>query len=231
MDFWAFWNGHEKSLTSRTRTILVMNSKGGSGKTTLATNVASYYAGRGVAVALADFDPQGSSVSWLADRPADRPVIHGVAAWRDPLRVPQEVTTVVMDIGAGVRDGALARLMSRAESILIPVLPSAIDIRAAGDFFNQVADLRRRNDLRAKMAVVANRVRESTRIAGALTAFLDTLDLPIVAHLRDSQHYVAAAERGLGIFELAPSAVSDELAQWDPLLAWLRHPQSRPKAA
>lgn len=230
MGFWNPWRD-EKPFTRDTRTILIVNSKGGSGKTTLATNLASYYADRGTAVALADFDPQGSSLAWLAARPDDRPPIHGLAAWQGLCRVPARIDTVIMDVAAGMRDGALARMMVRAHTILVPVLPSPMDIRAAADFFAHLERLHGRADIRAKLAVVANRVREQTCIAETLTAFLETLKHPFVAALRDSQHYIAAAERGLGLFELAPSTVADDLEQWQPLLAWLNGKRSLPKAA
>ena len=106
------------------RTILVLNSKGGSGKTTVATNLAGYYAAQGRSVALVDFDAQGSSIDWLRARPADRPRIHGVDAYSSGLRVPRSTEIVVMDAPARTHDDDLARLVRRAQTIIVPVLPS-----------------------------------------------------------------------------------------------------------
>ena len=220
-----------KPLTSDVRSILVVNSKGGSGKTTVAINLASYYATQGSAVVLADFDPQGSSLAWLAARSEDRPPIHGLAAWKDPLRIPRQADTVIMDAPAGVHERQVARLARLAQTVLIPVLPSPLDIRAAAEFIEHVLRVRRTSGLATKVAVLANRVRDVTRIADTLDEFLRGVNLPFVATLRDSQHYIVAAERGLGLFELAPATVAQDLEQWDPLVKWLHSKRSLPKAA
>ena len=220
-----------KPLTSDVRSILVVNSKGGSGKTTVAINLASYYATQGSAVVLADFDPQGSSLAWLAARSEDRPPIHGLAAWKDPLRIPRQADTVIMDAPAGVHERQVARLARLAQTVLIPVLPSPLDIRAAAEFIEHVLRVRRTSGLATKVAVLANRVRDVTRIADTLDEFLRGVNLPFVATLRDSQHYIVAAERGLGLFELAPATVAQDLEQWDPLVKWLQSKRSLPKAA
>ncbi len=227
MNFIELMSGAYKPLTHKTRTIMVMNSKGGSGKTTLATNLASYYASRAKLVLLADFDPQSSSLAWLAARPEENPPIRGLAAWRDMLWVPQEIDTVVMDVAAGVRDRRLARLLRRAQTIIIPVLPSALDIRAATDFIGELLSIHSKSRLAPKIAVVANRVRENTRAFETLGEFLEGLDLPFLTSLRDSQNYISAAERGVGIFEMRPASVATDLEQWDPLLKWLRSKRSK----
>jgi chromosome partitioning protein len=220
-----------KPLTSEVRSILVVNSKGGSGKTTVATNLASYYAVRGAHVVLADFDPQASSLAWLSARPEDHPRIHGLAAWKDPLRIPRQTDTVIMDAPAGVHERQLARLARLAQTVLIPVLPSPLDIRAVTEFIENVLRVRQTADLSAKVAVLANRVRDVTRIADVLDEFLRGVNLPFVATLRDSQNYITAAERGLGLVELAPAAAAQDIEQWDPLVTWLRSKRSLPKAA
>ncbi len=229
MNFLEMMSGEYKPLTYKTRTIMVMNSKGGSGKTTLATNLASYYAAQSKSVALADFDPQSSSLAWLAARAEEHAPIRGLAAWRDSLWVPQEIDTVVMDVAAGVRDRRMGRLLRRAQTVIIPVLPSPMDIRATTDFIRELLDIHTKAHLASKIAVVANRVRENTRAFEALEDFLGGLGLPFLTSLRDSQNYILAAERGLGIFEMGPATVATDLAQWDPLLKWLKSKRSATK--
>ncbi len=231
MNFLDKMSGRYKPLTYKTRTIMIINSKGGSGKTTLATNLASYYAARATRVALADFDPQSSSLAWLAARPEDAAPIRALAAWRDSLWVPRDVDTVVMDVASGVRHRHLARLLRRAQTVIIPVLPSALDIRATKEFITDLLAAHAKASLGSKVAVVANRVRENTRAFEALEEFLTGLALPFLTSLRESQNYVTAAERGVGIFEMGPASVATDLEQWDPLLKWLRSKRSGAKRA
>jgi chromosome partitioning protein len=224
-------SGEFKPLTYKTRSILVINSKGGCGKTTLATNLASYYATKGSTVTLADFDPQGSSLAWLEARPDNKPPIHGLAAWRDPQWVPQSTDVVIMDMPAGIHGKQMARLMRRAQTVIVPVLPSPLDMRAAADFIWALLTEHTRARLPSKLAVMANRVRENSRAYDSLDSFLHELKLPVVASLRDNQNYLVAAERGLGIFELGTAAAAADIAQWEPLLKWLKSKKSMPKVA
>lgn len=210
------------------RTIMVLNAKGGSGKSTLATNLASYYANQELTVLLADFDRQGSSMSWLAARPPERPVITGVAAWKEGLRPPRDTERLIMDAPSGARGKAVTDLVRRAQTLLIPVLPSPIDIRAATDFIQELLEVGRISREEAKLAVVANRVRETTLAYQALQEFLEGLDIPFITSLRDTQNYIRAAERGLGIFDLPHYQVEQDLEQWEPLIKWLNSKRSMP---
>ncbi len=210
------------------RTIMTLNAKGGCGKSTLATNLASFFANGGARVVLADFDAQQSSLEWLAARPSARPAIAGLDATRQPLRVPRSTDILLMDAPAAVHGKDLTALVRRAETLLIPVLPSPIDIRAAAHFIAELLTVGKVSRRETRLAVVANRVREHTLIYQSLEAFLNSLKIPFVATLRDTQNYIRAAERGLGIFELAPSAVEQDLEQWKPLLRWLKSKRSRP---
>ena len=231
MNLLDFVSGEFKPLGYKTRSILVINSKGGSGKTTLATNLASYYATKGAAVTLADFDPQGSSLAWLAARPENKPPIHGLAAWRDRHWVPRSTDVVIMDMPAGIRGKQMARLMRHAQTVIIPVLPSPLDMRAAADFIWSLLTEHTRAQLPSKLAVMANRVRENTRAYDNLDNFLSELKLPFITSLRENQNYLAAAERGVGIFELGTVAAATDVEQWEPLLKWLRSKKSLPKVA
>lgn len=232
------------------RIIMALNAKGGSGKTTLATNLASYYATQGKAVVLADFDPQASSINWLKARPEDRPPIQGIAAWDEPLRVPRSTDYVIIDAPSGHYGKRLVSLMRYAQTIVMPVLPSPLDIRAAATFIQEikhVGKMSSRNILdtsvsallksifssgtaisKARLGVVANRVRESTVAYDNLYEFLDRLKVPFLTTLRDTQNYIQAAERGLGLFELAPSQVAHDTEQWQPLIKWLNSKRSLP---
>ncbi|MDZ7661550.1 ParA family protein [Thiohalophilus sp.] len=210
------------------RKIMVLNAKGGCGKSTIATNLASYYAYElEKQVALADFDPQGSSMAWLKVRPANYPQIHGIDATREAVRVPAESEVVIMDAPARVQGKELTRLVRRAETIIVPVLPSPIDIRAAADFMKELLTTGKVSRKETRVAVVANRVRENTLIYQSLQAFLKSLRIPFVTSLRDTQNYIRAEERGVGIFEMAPSQVWWDREQWEPLVRWLRSKRSR----
>ena len=211
------------------RTIMVLNAKGGCGKTTLATNLASYYAVEGYKVALVDFDEQLCSSDWLSMRPEDREEIHGITAEEGKASVPRGMDIVIMDVPAGLHHKALNSFVSKVQSIIIPVLPSPIDIRACARFVQEIFANKRIQNEKTRIAVVANRVRENTIIYHSLEHFLKKLRSPFIATLRDTQNYNRAANRGLGIFELAPSLVAHDVEQWEPLLKWLRSKRSLPK--
>lgn len=211
------------------RKIMVLNSKGGCGKSTIATNLASYYAYyEQKNVTLVDFDPQGSSLDWLKARSADQPVIQGINAITDIIRFSKDTDIVIMDVPARIEGAELASLVKRVETVIIPVLPSPIDIRAAANFIKELLTNGRVSRKETKVAVIANRVRENTLSYHALYAFLKSLKIPFIATLRDTQNYIHAEDKGLGIFEMAPSKVWQDLEQWDPLIKWLRSKRSRP---
>ncbi len=209
------------------RSILVMNSKGGCGKTTLATNLAGYYAARGKSVALVDYDPQESSIDWLEARGGDRAPIVGIAGSQDAVRIPKNTDYVIMDSPAAVHGRPLAELVRKADIILMPVLPSPIDVRAARNFLNEVNKLRKVVNADVKFATVANRVRENTVAAHDLYEYLDALrlpsgkKLPYLAVLRASQNYIRAAEKGLSIFEFAPVKTLPDRDQWVRIFRWI----------
>jgi chromosome partitioning protein len=211
------------------RHILVMNPKGGCGKSTIATNLASWYATRGQQVALADFDPQGSSLDWVGLRPGGAPPVAGVAAFEDGLRsVPRSSDVVVIDAPARAHGRELNELVRRAETVLVPVLPSAIDMRAAASFVNELLEVGRVARQQAKIAVIANRIKEHTVSFDELDAFLRKLSVPYIATLRDAQNYVRAYGRGLGVFELPHYLAWQDWEQWLPLTDWLGSAASRP---
>jgi chromosome partitioning protein len=234
------------------RTIMLLNAKGGCGKSTLATNLAAYYASEGKSVVLADFDPQGSALEWLAVRPEERPPIKGLAAWKEPVRVPRSTDYMILDVPAGCRGAALTALVRRAQTVIVPVLPSPTDIRAAARFIHELLLVGRVERKESKIAVIANRVRENsftqdkmelalgalnmsyatvhTQIYRNLERFLTRLRIPFVATLRDTPNYQLADEQGIGVCELGSRANYD-VEQWQPLLKWLDSRRSIPVAA
>ncbi len=211
------------------RSIMVLNSKGGSGKSTVATSIASYYASKGKKVVLADCDPQASSLQWLAARPGGRSTIIGIDGSVGQFRVPRSAEYVVYDTPAAVHGKQLSALLRRAQSIIIPVLPSQIDMRAATPFIQKVLDNGRVARKEARVALIANRCRENYNIYHQLDTYLRKVrKAPFISVLRETQNYVRAAERGLGIFELAPYSVRRDLDQWDPIVRWLNSKRSQP---
>lgn len=201
------------------RTIMVMNPKGGCGKTTIATNLASHFANQGLATGLADFDPQRCSLDWLAVRGADRPAIQGIAAMDEGLRgVGHGLDVLVIDAPARVHGAELTDLVRHAETILIPVLPSPVDIFAAQRFTEELRQVGRVERKQVRIGLIANRVRDTTLIAHDLGLFLNRLKLPLVGRLRDAQNYIRAFARGMGVVELPPYLALPDIRQWDDLM-------------
>jgi len=208
---------------------MVLNAKGGCGKSTLATNIASYFANEGAVVALADYDPQRSSLDWLARRPDNRPEIAAVAAFEDGFRhAPRNADIMVVDAPARSHGKELVDLVKHAETIIVPVLPSTIDMQATTTFVEELKSVGKIRHKQAKIAIVANRVRDNTLIWGDLDEYLTKIRVPYVAALREAQNYVRAYTRGLGIFELPEYIAWPDWDEWEPLTAWLRSVRSQP---
>ena len=211
------------------RKILILNPKGGSGKTTLATNLAGYFASSGRSVALMDFDPQQSSIRWLNNRSEKLPTIHGIAAHKRDysvtrsfqFRIPQNVEHLVVDSPAALNDEQLIEFTHGAHAILVPVLPSAIDIRAASSLIASLLLRAKVSRRMGRLGVVVNRARENTIAYRKLMSFLNRLSISVVSVLRDSQSYVRAAELGTSLYEMRPSEVAKDLARWQRLTDWL----------
>jgi len=201
------------------RTILVVNSKGGSGKTTISTNIASYYAVNGMSTALVDLDRQRSSMRWLERRPEKNSAIEKMSGW-DNRRFPMGTDIVVMDAPAQIQRHDLLKLVSRADAVIVPVLPSPIDIDAAAEFIGVLLLHAKIRVAGTPVGVVANRVKANTIIYARLMRFLQTLRIPFVTSIRDTQNYIRAAEQGIGIFEMQPSIIKKDVEQWQPLITW-----------
>jgi chromosome partitioning protein len=209
--------------------IVVLNPKGGSGKSTVATGLAAMYAARGYQPALMDFDPQGTSMRWLEKRSPELPKIHGVAAFARSLavtrsfllRVPQGADPVIVDTPAALQTQHFLEHVKDAHAVLVPVMPSDADIHACSRCIGHLlisGKIKRREN---RLGVIANRVKPNTIICRTLMRFLDQLQIPAITTLRDSQSYVYAGELGKGIHDMNPSRVHPELAQWEQLWSWL----------
>ncbi len=211
------------------RRIMVMNAKGGCGKSTLATNIAAYFAHEGYSVALADFDPQRSSLDWLERRPDSRPAISPVAGYEQGLRhAPRSADFVVIDAPARSHGPELTDLVRHAETIVVPILPSTIDIQATKNFLKELQSVGKIERKEAKFGVVANRFREYTLIWAELDDYLAATRVPYLAALREAQNYVRAYTRGLGIHELPEYLAWPDWEQWEPLVKWLESVRSQP---
>lgn len=204
------------------RSVLVLNSKGGCGKSTLATNLASSLAMSGRSVALADFDEQRTSFDWTRCRPADRPAVMGLRGWKHGLgELPPGTDAIVLDAPARVGRKELKSLVRMAETVLVPMLPSMLDMRAADRFMEDLLDLGRIEKRKVRVGLVANRVNERTVVFRELTRFIEAYDLPYLGALRETQGYVRAYRRGLGVLELTNGRWTIDHAQWLPILRWL----------
>ncbi len=210
--------------------IIVLNTKGGCGKTTIATNLASHYASADFSTSLMDYDPQGSSTRWLSLRSKERPFIHGIEAHKKPRgsvtrvwqnRIIPDTDRVIIDAPAGVDHSQLLEFIRQVDTVLIPVLPSPIDIHAATRFVEDLLLVAKVRQLGIRVGVVANRAKTNTVIYQSLERFLKTLRLPFITTLRDTQNYVRAAERGIGIHEMWDKRAEVDKIHWQPLLTWL----------
>lgn len=212
------------------RRVVVLNSKGGSGKTTLATNLAAMLSMCGQSTVIFDYDKQASSMVWLKKRHAGKSEIAGIEAFRPTppnvtrswfLRVPPETHWAVLDTPAGVDDQQLRQFVAQAHVILIPVMPSPSDIHAVTRFIERLFIAGRVKTTPTRIGIVANRVKLNRDVYRNLRRFLDTLKLPVVAELHDSHNYVQAAMEGVGVAELPRGHAECDAVEWQKLYAWI----------
>ena len=200
--------------------VVVANPKGGVGKSTLSTNIAGYFASQGHPVILGDADRQESARLWLGLRPPAARAIGGWDTSSDVIsRPPKGTTHAVLDTPAGLHGWRLGDALKLADKIIVPLQPSIFDIYATRDFLDQLAAHRRAG--RAQVGIVGMRVDERTRAAEQLHHFVDSLGLPVLGYLRNTQNYVQLAAHGLTLFDVAPGRVARDLEQWQGITAWL----------
>ena len=212
------------------QTILVANPKGGSGKTTVATNVAGWLAGKRQRVAIADHDPQRSATEWLARRPALFPKITRLAvdATKKALK-DVDPQWLVVDTPAGLHGPDLREALNHADVLLVPLAPSAFDMAATAHFLAAIAHYKAVKEGDIAIGIVAMRVDARTRSAAELDEFLKAFAFPLVAHLRDTQVYVHCARDGATVFDLPRSRAEQDWEQWKPLTRWIAR-QAPPKS-
>ena len=200
--------------------VVVANPKGGVGKSTLSTNIAGYYASRGHAVMLGDVDRQQSSRLWLGLRP---PAARPIASWDVTpdliVKPPKGTTHVVLDTPGGLHGWRFNDVVKLAHKLIVPLQPSVFDIFATRSFLDKLADSSKASGL--EIGIVGMRVDDRTLAADHLRTFVDTLGLPVLGYLRDTQNYIHLAARGLTVFDVSPSRVQRDLEQWESICAWL----------
>jgi chromosome partitioning protein len=200
---------------------LVANPKGGAGKSTVATNLAGYFARQGHATMLGDLDRQQSALAWLGVRPHALPRIQSWDRSDEKVaRPPKGVTHVVLDTPAGLHGHALRDAIRLADRVIIPVQPSLFDILATQSFLGKLAD-RGVLDNDGRVGVLGMRVDARTRAAEQLQRFVEQLEMPVLGFLRDTQNYVQLAAHGLTLWDVAPSRVERDLEQWQSVIAWV----------
>lgn len=210
--------------------IVVINAKGGCGKSTISTNLASFYATKGFRTALYDYDHQGSSMRWLQARPKSVASIYGVTAHRNAakgvtmswhLRIPPETARLIVDTPPGLKGPDLADQLKGADYILIPVLPSWLDICATADFLRELIVNLKIHRGKARMAIITNKVRRNTTSFRELETFLKKLNIPVLAQLRDTQNYNRVIKAGLGIHEIHHKSIDSDEKQWQAIFNWI----------
>ena len=200
------------------KTILIANPKGGSGKTTLSTNIAGYLASRGQRVMMLDMDRQKSATQWLTNRPFELPIIE---LFQDAGGKPAEADWLVIDSPAGLHGKNLEHALRLAHKVVVPIAPSLFDIQASREFLETLSREKEVRKGKVFVGLVGMRMAPHTRAATTLEQFIVGLDLPVLAYLRETQVYVNAAFEGKTLFDLPPSLAEREQEQWVYLLSWL----------
>ena len=207
------------------KTILVASSKGGAGKTTLATNLAAYFALDGKRTVLVDVDPQHSSTRWAERRAELETAVlpidaSGKRAWKAWL--PEDAERVVIDAPAGAMAGDLESFLEQADAVVVPVLPSALDIEATVGFLNTMAKIPRVHKRKLPVGLVVNRSKPWTNASQQAVEMLKTWPYPVITQLRDTQAYVVMAGLGRSLFDYRSAQVREHQADWEPLLKWIK---------
>jgi len=207
--------------------IIVLNSKGGCGKTTIATNLASFYAAHGYRTALFDYDPQASSTSWLARRAKSFPCIHGVEAFKNgygmtrtfQLQVPQGTQRVIIDTPGSATPQDIQQYLRGCDVVLIPLMPSRIDMEATQKFATELGRLCKTLSKKPQIFVVVNRIREHRRGNEVLESFIAQLDFPLAGRIVDHLDYMCAQDDGIGIHEMSEQVELEHYQAWHQVVS------------
>ena len=203
--------------------IAVINRKGGSGKSTMATHLAAWLANEGLAVMLGDVDRQQSTRVWLKQRDETLPkIVPWAQDQKNVLKVPTGVTHVVLDTPGGMHGFDLARAIMSTDAVLMPVCNSLFDRESAATCIAELMTLPRVSSGRCKLAIVGMRLDARTKAAQILREWAQSLNVPFLGVLRETQLYVKALDSGVTLFDQVPTARDADLQQWEPILEWLR---------
>lgn len=200
--------------------VVVANPKGGVGKSTVATNIAGYFASKGHSVMLGDADRQQSSMLWLGLRPAGaRPISTWDFSENNVARPPKGTSHVVLDTPAGMHGKLFKDVLKLADKVVVPLQPSVFDIFATRSFLDELAEHRQASHM--QVGIIGMRVDSRTIAADKLHEFVDSLGLPVLGYLRQTTNYIHLAARGLTLFDVAPGRVEKDLEQWAGICRWL----------
>ncbi|CAA7612571.1 ParA family protein [Magnetospirillum sp. SS-4] len=202
-------------------TVLVGNIKGGCGKTTLATHIAAFFAGSGLATAIGDCDRQRSSLNWLRRRSDALPPIAGLDWSKDVGSPAKGLARLVIDAPAAMHHKDVEDLIDISDIVVVPVLPGAFDEDATAHFLERLAKVKAVRKNKRAVAVIGNRLRPGTRASDHLDGFFGGLGFQVVARLRDSQIYPSVAAQGASVLEARDRRAASYAAEWRPLLDML----------
>jgi chromosome partitioning protein len=206
--------------------IVVINPKGGCGKSTIAMNLAGFFACWGVRVGLVDLDPQESCLDWLRVRPTTLPRIEGWQAHLTQQGMERAIDYQIIDVPSSRFDSQIQDMLIQADTVVIPLLPSINDFRATSKFLREVNAMQSSINQKSSIGFIANRIKNNTKSFTYLKEFVRQTQIPCQGVIRDTHNYVRAAESGLSIFELPRCMVSGDLSQWQRVIRWLCFDQS-----
>jgi chromosome partitioning protein len=204
------------------KVISILNHKGGVGKSTIATNLAGYFANSGHEVLLGDFDIQQSSQNWLGMRPDSAAPINTWEIIDGQLVTPPESTSrIIIDSPAGIRAHSLKKMVGMSDKVIAPLKPGTFDMLSTQVFLEEIIEMINEQDKPTDICVIGNMVDPRTKAAEQLHKFIDSLGLSSPTFIRQGQIYVHLCAHGLSLFDAKNNVFAKEVEQWQPLLDWI----------